>query len=366
MEKINVGVVGCGNISGIYFANLTGIFGGSVKVFACADLIEENAIAAAEKYGIPRIMTLDEMLGCRDIQAILNLTTPLSHYSINKQALLAGKHVYCEKPLSITFEEGAELCRIAKEKGLLLGCAPDTFMGAGIQTCRRLIDEGKIGRPVGGNAFMLCHGHESWHPNPAFYYKKGAGPMFDMGPYYLTALVNLLGPVSEIATMNGRGFETRTITSQPRYGEEVAVEVQTHVCGLLRFVCGAVVHITTSFDVWAHSMPNMELYGSDGSIEVPDPNGFGGPVRLAAPGKGFEEVPLSHGFSENSRGIGVANMAACILGKSGDFRANQDVALHVLEAMCAMTRPGSDVYRMQTRPKRTAPLEVEYDDGVIF
>lgn len=366
MEKINVGVVGCGNISGIYFTNLTGIFSSSVNVYACSDLIEENARAAAEKYGIPHIMTLDQMLKCDDIQIILNLTTPLSHYSINKQALLAGKHVYCEKPLSITFEEGAELCRIAKENGLLLGCAPDTFMGAGIQTCRKLIDEGRIGRPVGGNAFMMCHGHESWHPNPAFYYKNGAGPMFDMGPYYLTALVNLLGPVSEISMMNARAFDTRTITSQPRNGEIVDVEVQTHVCGLMRFECGAIVNITTSFDVWAHSMPNIELYGTEGSIVVPDPNCFGGTVKLAGKDKKFEEVPLSHAYAENSRGIGVANMAACILGKSKEFRACGEVALHVLEAMCAMTKEESCVYRMQTRPEITAPLDVRYEDGIII
>ena len=189
--------------------------------------------------------------------------------------------------------------------------------------------------------------------------------MFDMGPYYLTALVNLLGPISEIAMMNSRGFETRTITSQPRNGEVVDVEVQTHVCGLMRFECGAIVNITTSFDVWKHSMPNIELYGTDGSIGVPDPNCFGGTVRLAAPGKDFEEVPLTHSFAENSRGIGVANMAACILGKSKAFRAGGDIALHVLEAMCAMTQNGAGVYKMRTKPQIIAPLSERYEDGVI-
>jgi len=334
MKKINVAIVGCGNICGIYLKNLTGPFSDAVSVYAVCDLIEENAKSAAEKYGIKNIMTFEEILECDEVDLVLNLTTPLSHFEINSKALKAGKHVYCEKPLALTFNEGKELIELAREKGLKIGCAPDTFMGAGISTSKKLIEDGTLGRIVAGNAFMMCHGHESWHPNPAFYYKVGGGPMLDMGPYYLTALCELLGPVSEVVKMNAKTYPTRTITSRPRYGEIVDVEVQTHVAGLLRFKSGAIVSITTSFDVWAHSMPNIELYGEKGSIRVPDPNSFGGPVLVTERNGRFEEVALQGSFTENSRGLGVADMARCILGETDSFRANGDLALHVLEIMC--------------------------------
>lgn len=240
---------------------------------------------------------------------------------------------------------------------MFLGCAPDTFMGAGIQTARKAIDDGLVGSIIGGNAFMMCHGHESWHPNPDFYYKSGGGPMFDMGPYYLTALVNLLGSIKEIERMSSRAMNTRTIASQARYGEKIDVEVQTHVCGLLKFDCGAICTITTSFDVWKHSMPKIELYGTKGSIKVPDPNNFGGDVLCSGEINDFGIFSSVYGYAENSRGLGLSDMADCILGNRKVPRANSETALHVLEAMCALIdENGAGKYVMRTKANIQEPM----------
>lgn len=366
MEKVNIGVVGCGNISGIYFQNLTTVFL-NTNVYACADLDEARAKEAAEKYGIPHIMTLDEMLSCPEIQIILNLTTPQSHYPICKKALEAGKHVYTEKPLSLHFDEGKELVRLAEKKGLLIGCAPDTFLGAGIQTCRKLIDSGFIGDLVGAAAFMLCPGHESWHPDPEFYYKTGGGPMFDMGPYYLTALVNLMGGAEEVCGMGSITFPNRTITSEKKFGTKMAVETDTHISGMIRFENGAIGTITTSFDVTKTSLPRIELYGTRGTLLVPDPNTFGGPVLLATKdGSGFREVPLTHNYSENSRGLGVSDMAKCIL-SGGENKASGALALHVLEMMeFFKTSDTQKLYhKMESRYEKTPPMCANVIQGEV-
>ena len=336
MKKLNVAIVGCGNISSIYLENLTGRFQ-NVDVYAVSDLVEEKAKSQAEKYGVERIMSFDEILADPNVDIILNITTPQTHYSLCKAALLAGKHVYVEKPLSLKFQEGLELVELAKEKNLLIGCAPDTFLGAGIQTCRRIIDMGIIGQVTGCTAFMTCHGHESWHPDPEFYYKKGGGPMFDMGPYYLTALVNLLGPVEYVAGMTSMATPTRTITSQPKNGTVIDVEVPTHVNGLLRFENGAVGSILTSFDVWDSTLPRIEVYGTRGAMIVPDPNGFDGPVLVKqAFDDGFKPWPVMTRNSVNSRGIGLSDMADRILNGRESHRASGDIALHVLEIMEAI------------------------------
>ena len=333
MKQTNVAIVGCGNISGIYLENLTTRFR-NVNVYCVCDLAEEKAKAQAEKYGIERIMTFDEILADPAIEIILNITTPQTHYSLSKKALEAGKHVYMEKPLSLNYAQGKELVALAAEKGLLVGCAPDTFLGAGIRTCRRIIDEGVIGEIIGATAFMMCHGHESWHPNPAFYYQVGGGPMFDMGPYYLTALVSLMGSVESVAGMTSTSFPTRRVTSQPNYGQIVEVEVPTHVNGLLRFHNGAVGNIITSFDVWGSKLPWIEIHGTRGSIQVPDPNGFGGQVMLKQYfDSDFKPYPTTFGYTENSRGLGVWDMADCILTGRKDLRASGKLALHVLEIM---------------------------------
>ncbi len=333
MKKVNVAVVGCGNISSIYLENLTKHFH-NVEVYAISDLIEENARTKAEKFGISKIMTFEEIIQDPNIQIVLNLTTPPFHYQLCKRALEAGKNVYVEKPLSLKYEEGKELVSLAEEKGLLLGCAPDTFLGAGIQTCRHIIDQGIIGDVIGAAAFMICHGHESWHPGPEFYYKKGGGPMFDMGPYYLSALVNMIGPVDSVSGMTAISFPTRKITSQPKYGEIIQVEVPTHVNGLLRFSNGAIGNIITSFDVWGSVLPRIEIYGTRGSMIVPDPNTFGGEVKVQQYfDTEFKLCPLVTENSENSRGIGLSDMADALLFGRTNHRANGKLALHVLEIM---------------------------------
>jgi len=336
MKRANVAIVGCGNISSIYLENLTGRFH-NVEVYAVSDLVEEKAKAQAVRFGVERIMTFDQILADPNVDIVLNITTPQTHYSLCKAALEAGKHVYVEKPLSLNFAQGKELVELAREKGLLIGCAPDTFLGAGIQTCRRIIDMGIIGEVTGATAFMVCHGHESWHPDPEFYYKKGGGPMFDMGPYYLTALVNLIGSVEYVAGMTSMATPTRTITSQPKNGTVIDVEVPTHVNGLLRFTNGAVGNIITSFDVWDSRLPRIEIYGTRGAMIVPDPNCFDGEV-LVKQGfdQGFNPWPLMTENSVNSRGLGLSDMADRILNGRESHRACGDLALHVLEIMEAI------------------------------
>ena len=334
---MKIGIVGCGNISDIYLKNLTTVFE-NTTVYAVCDLDTAKAETQAKKYNIAKVLALDEMLADPDVEIILNITTPKTHYEICKKALLAGKHVYVEKPLSISYCEGKELLSLAKERGLHIGGAPDTFLGAGIQTAIDLIESGAIGKPVGGAAYMLCPGHESWHPSPEFYYDIGGGPLFDMGSYYITALVRLLGPVKSVYAAGTKAFQERTITSKPKFGKKIPVKVDTHNVGILSFENGAVVTLVTSFDVIAHTMPNIELYGTEGSIKVPDPNKFGGSVQLATrEERQFKDVPLISKYSENSRGIGIAEMILAI-NENRTSNASGELALHVLEIMEAFLK----------------------------
>lgn len=329
MEPLRVGVVGCGAISGIYFENL-GRYP-ATEVVACSDLDLDRAAQTAEKYGIAWSGSTQDLLPRDDVELVLNLTVPKAHASINLDAIALGKHVYVEKPLAVTLEDGCKTLKAAAEKGVLVGCAPDTVLGAGIQTARKLVDEGAIGQVVGCNAFMMCPGHESWHPSPEFYYEIGGGPMFDMGPYYLTALVTMLGPVKRVSGMAAATFPTRTITSQPKHGKVVPVETPTHIVGILQFAGGAIGQITTSFDVCAHTMPCIEVYGSEGSLLVPDPNGFGGDVKIKRRGDSeWQTVPHSHKFDQNNRGLGVLDMAYAIRNQR-PHRATGALAMHVLE-----------------------------------
>ena len=336
MQRVKIGVVGCGNISGIYLQNLTGVFADRAEVVAVCDIIPEKALAAQKKYGIPKAyFTDEEIMADGEIELIVNITTPDQHCPVNLMALSAGKHAYCEKPLAVCRADGERQVRLAEEKGLLLGGAPDTFLGGGIQTCRKLIDEGAIGDVVAVNASMRCRGHESWHPSPAFYYKKGGGPLFDMGPYYLTCLTNLAGPAEAVSAYARVTFPQRLITSEPLKGTLVDVEVPTHVAGLIRFRSGAIGTLTTSFDVYDDHQACVEVFGSRGSILVPDPNGFGGPVRLLREnGSRYEEAPIPFGFCENSRGLGVADLCAA-LREGRTPRANCRQTFHVLDIMCA-------------------------------
>lgn len=331
MKKIKTGIIGCGNISNIYLEKTKEFE--SLELTACADMLPERAKAKAEEHGI-RAMTVEEMLADPEIGIVINLTIPKAHHPVALAALQAGKSVYNEKPLTLTRAEGRELLETAKAKKQLVGCAPDTFLGGGHQTCRKLIDDGWIGTPVSATAFMVCHGHESWHPDPEFYYKAGGGPMFDMGPYYLTALVNMVGPVKKIAGMTRKTFNERTITSKPKYGQKVTVDVPTHVAGLLEFANGAIGTIITSFDVWGYGvLPWIEVNGTEGSLFVPDPNGFGGTIKLRRAGyKEWREIPLTHIYAENTRGLGVADMAVA-LQTGRKHRASGELAYHVLDIM---------------------------------
>lgn len=330
MDPVKIGIVGSGNISGIYLENAKKFPITEIK--ACADTIPDRAKVQAEKYGT-NAFTVEEILQDHEIEIILNLTPPGSHASIAFAALDAGKSVYNEKPLSIFRKDAEKMLRIAGEKKLKIGCAPDTFMGAGLQTCRDMVDMGMIGKPIAATAFMLGRGPEGWHPDPEFFYKVGGGPMFDMGPYYLTALIHLMGAVKRVTGSAQISFPERIIGSEAKRGEKIVVETPTHLVGVLDFAQGAVGTIITSFDVWAHSLPRIEIYGTEGSLRVPDPNTFGGKVELWKPEKReWEEVPYTHGYAENYRGLGLADMATSIrTGRS--HRANGNLAYHVLDIM---------------------------------
>ncbi len=334
MKPLKAGIIGVGNISGIYLKNLTSVFSKYVELVGCADLIVERATDAAKDWGLAKVYNSPkELLADDEIDIVVNLTIPNAHYDVCAAAVEAGKHVYVEKPLCIELDEAKRLLEAADKKGVRVGGAPDTFLGGGIQTCRKLIDDGWIGRPIAATAFMVCHGHESWHPAPEFYYKRGGGPMFDMGPYYLTALVNLMGPVERVAGATQTTFAQRTITSEPLNGTVVDVDVPTHVVGTLEFARGAIGTIITSFDVWAANLPRIEIYGTEGSLSVPDPNTFGGPITVRRPGDDhWHEIPFSHGYRENSRGLGVADLADAVANKR-PHRASGELTGHVLEIM---------------------------------
>jgi len=331
-KQTKIGVIGCGNISGIYLDNFRKLFG-FLKVIACADLIPDRARDRADKFGVPRVCTVKELLSDPDIDIVVNLTIPNAHAKINLDAIKAGKHVYCEKPLAMNRKDGLKILETAGKKGLFVGCGPDTFLGAGLQVCRKLLDDGAIGKLIAATAFMVGHGHESWHPDPNFYYQPGAGPMFDMGPYYLTALISLMGPVCRVTGSDKITFPERTITSQPNYGKVIKVNTPTHITGIMDFANGGIGTITTSFDVWGAQLPYIEIYGSEGTLSTPDPNIFGGPIRLLrARKKRWINVPLIDRYADNSRGLGVADMAQAIV-SGGKHRANGKMAYHVLDIM---------------------------------
>lgn len=358
-QPVRVGMIGCGTISDIYLANATRRFAG-VDIVAVADLMRDRAEAKAARYGIPRVLTPDELIAAPDIEVVLNLTIPEAHAALNRAALEAGKAVYSEKPLAVAPADARALVELATSKGLPIGGAPDTFLGAGIQTCRRLLDSGAIGEPVGAAACFASHGNEHWHPNPDFSYRHGGGPQFNLGPYYLTALVTLLGPVTRLAGNARISFPTRTISSQPRAGETISVETPTFLNAALEFATGPVASFTATYDVWATERPKIEIYGSEGTLSVPDPNTFGGPVRIYRRSTGaWEEVPPDDGFADNSRGLGLADLASA-LRSGGAPRASGRVASHVAELMQAMEDSAARgrFVEMETTMERPAPLDV--------
>jgi len=346
--------VGCGNISDIYLKNCLA-FG--LEVVACSDMDMSRAEAKAGQFGIAA-RPLPDLLGDPLIELIVNLTPPTVHAEVSCAVLKAGKHIYSEKPLATNRTDGAELLELAGQQGLRVGCAPDTFLGPGLQTCRKLLDDGAIGEPVAAVAFVTGRGMEMWHPNPEFFYQPGAGPMFDVGPYYLTALVSMLGPVRRLTGSARISFPERLITSQPLAGTKIKVNTPTHVTGVLDFVSGPIATVITSFDVWAANLPRIEIYGSDGTLNMPDPNRFDGPLRVkSAQDEEWREVPLTDGPTENNRGLGVRDMVAAIR-ENRPHRANGEMAFHVLDLMQAFEEAsiaGKHI-EIQSRCERPAAL----------
>ncbi|MBB4121921.1 Gfo/Idh/MocA family protein [Martelella radicis] len=364
MERVGIGIIGCGNISGAYLKAMAGF--DILDIRGIADLNQAAAEAKAAEFNVP-VSTIDALMADPKVEIILNLTIPRAHVEVGLKALGAGKHTYSEKPLGINFAEGKKLAEAAEKAGLRIGAAPDTFLGGGHQTSRAIVDSGALGIAVGGTASFMRPGHESWHPNPDFYYDIGGGPMLDMGPYYITDLVNLFGPVKSVAGFATMLRRERTITSEPRRGETIAVEVPTHIAGVLSFENGAVVQVTMSFDVAGHRHLPIEIYGTEGTLLVPDPNFFKGPISLLKKGGEFEDYPVDQPYADdNYRSIGLADMAYAIR-NDRPHRANGDLALHVLEVMEAFgvaAETGKTV-AISTTVERPAPLSDSLVNGVL-
>lgn len=365
-DKVRVGLIGCGAISRAYLS-MAQNFSSTLEITACADLNIDAARAKASEFAIPRVLSVDDLLADDSIEVVLNLTIPKAHAPIALAAIAAGKHTYAEKPLGISRQEGQSIMHAADRAGVRVGCAPDTFMGAGIQTARKLIDEGSIGRPVAFTAFMLSSGVEAWHPNPPFYYEPGGGPMFDMGPYYLTALLNLLGPVKRISGTASIAIPERTITHRtkdgepgPMFGRTITVTTPDHVAGTIEFASGAVGTVMTSFATRFGNYDGRQpitIYGTDGTIKVPDPNNFDGQVTI----RGKEDADwrdVAHSFVTGyGRSVGLADMAAAI--RTGrPHRATGQQALAVLDLMQGFldSSGAGAVYHPAVAYERPAPM----------
>lgn len=364
-RRVKVGIVGCGTICPYYCEPMQKLK--ILDIFACADLVGRNAESMAEKFGIPHVLSVEELVSHPEVEIVLNLTIPAAHAEVALKAIRAGKHVYNEKPIAATAEQGRRILQAARKHKVLVGSAPDTFLGGGLQTCRKIIDDGWIGEPVAASANFMCHGPESWHPSPDFYFKKGAGPLMDMSPYYLNALVNMLGPIAGVQGCAKRTFKKRLITSEPRFGERIEVEIPTHISAIFEFANGAMGTLTFSYDVWAHQQPCIEVHGTLGSLSVPDPNTFGGPVRFR--GKNdtkWKDVPLTHGYTEQFRGLGVADMAYAIPGKR-KHRASGDLGYHVLDVTTSILRAAESGKRLKISSKcpRPAPLPLGLETGLL-
>jgi predicted dehydrogenase len=308
MEPLTAGVLGCGNISDAYLRGNDGFE--SYEIVACADIDIDRAQEKAEEYGLVA-HDPEEMLAREAIGLVINLTPPSAHATTCRDILNAGKHVYVEKPMAASGTDADSIIATADKKGLLVGSAPDTFLGAGLQTCRSALEDGLIGNPVGATAIWASGGHESWHPHPEIFYTEGGGPMFDMGPYYVTALAALLGPAVRVSGATARTHDERTITADGRRGETIDIDVPTHESAVVEFANGAVATVTMSFDAPGGSTfpsPAFELHGTEGTLSLPNPNNFEGPVEVHRPGEEPETVPLTHEYT-GGRGAGVADLA---------------------------------------------------------
>jgi predicted dehydrogenase len=347
-KKLGVGVIGCGNISAAYF-RLAPLFRG-IEMRACADINAEAAKARAAEFGL-RAETVDGLLAAKDIDIIVNLTVPAAHYGVSKQILDAGKHVYSEKPFVLSVAEGLDLKKRAEKKGLRVGSAPDTFLGGAHQLARAIVDSGKLGRITSGTCHVMNHGMEHWHPNPDFFFQPGGGPILDLGPYYLANLIQLIGPVKQVAALTTIPFKERTISSKPRFGQKVPVNTPTTIHALLEFANGAAVSLNASWDVWQHGHAPMELFGDEGTIYVPDPNFFGGNVRHTQKADPVKKLPKwdhpfavpnqqhSQGMMANYRTAGLADMAIAI-GEGRPHRCSMELALHAVEVMTGILKSG--------------------------
>lgn len=366
---LGVGIIGCGNISTSYI-KLAPLFKG-IEVRACADINADAAKTRADEYGI-RAESVEGLLAASDIDMVVNLTVPAVHYAVSAQVLDAGKHVYSEKPFVLSVEEGWDLADRAAKQGVRVGSAPDTFLGGAHQLARHLVDTGAAGRITGGTCHVLSPGMEHWHPNPDFFFKPGGGPILDLGPYYISNLVQLIGPVVRVAAMTSVPSPERKITSEPRFGEMIKVETPTTVHAVLEFANGALVTLGASWDVKTHGHRPMELYGTDASLIVPDPNFFGGKVELiGSDGKEGELPAWDHPFSvpnqehkqgmmANYRTAGLADMALAIL-EDRPHRCSLEFALHVVDVMTAILHSGEtgEFIRPSTSCEQPAPLGIE-------
>jgi len=374
-NALGVGVIGCGNISTTYFG-LAPLFRG-IEMRACADISMDAARARAKQYKL-RAETVEDLLTADDIDIVVNLTVPAVHYSISREILDAGKHVYSEKPFVLSVREGLDLKKRADKAGLRVGSAPDTFLGGAHQLARELIDKGKLGRITSGTCHVMSHGMEHWHPNPDFFFQQGGGPILDLGPYYVANLIQLVGPVKRVAALATIPAKERTISSKPRAGERIPVNTPTTVLALIEFENEAAITFNASWDVWDHGHAPMELYGEEGTIHVPDPNFFGGTVRFSQKGKPVKKVPRwdhpfgvpnqqhKHGAMANYRTAGLADMAIGIL-QERPHRCSLDLALHTVDVMTGILRSGETgkFVDMRTTCERPAALGVKDARGLL-
>jgi predicted dehydrogenase len=331
-DTVRIGIIGAGNISGQYVKTLPRL--DNVVITRIADIDVSKAATLASQAGVPAC-TPDELHVASDVDIVLNLTIPLAHASVALAAIAAGKHVYGEKPLAADTIAAKSVLDAAAAAGVVIGCAPDTVLGTGVQTARSSVDAGDIGVPVAATAFMTTPGHERWHPSPEFYYEPGGGPLLDMGPYYLTALVTLLGPVRRVVGMSSAPRATRVIGSGPREGTTFPVRVATHVTGVLEHVGGELSTLMMSFDIWGAQLPRIEVYGTEGSLSVPDPNNFDGTVRIFR--DDWVDLPVLGGYPGAGRGFGVADMARSIVDGT-PHRTDGTLAYHVLDVMECLLR----------------------------
>ncbi|MGR9409628.1 Gfo/Idh/MocA family protein (plasmid) [Rhizobium leguminosarum] len=370
--KLRIGVVGCGNISLAYMRNAP-LFR-DVEIVACADLNADAAKRRAAEFDL-RAADVDSLIDDKNIDLILNLTIPAAHFDVSMRALSAGKHVFTEKPLGVTAAEGRRLVDAAAGKGLMLGSAPDTFLGAAGRHARRQMEAGAIGKLVTGTAFMMGRGMEHWHPDPSFYYQAGAGPVMDMGPYYLTMMVNLMGPIRRVQAVATSGQEERLITAEgPKRGTTFRVGTPTSVLSLLEFDCGATVTFGSSWDVFRHSNHPIELHGTEGSLRLPDPDNFGGSVAISSRGAPWQETdtsgelfgavnwPIAAPDRANYRMLGLADLARAII-EGRAPRASGDLALHVLEVMEAILRAGETGIAQTITGIVAQPKELREDEA---